>query len=76
MEDKEKRCTIQDLYKKQMVIEAMLIQILQRLPIGDTSDILKDMYEPDKNSPFWDDEKQAYSMKSYRESHPREKGDT
>lgn len=73
-DEKKQRRTLRELYEKQERLEMMIEQVLLRLPISAQSDILKtDVNKVDKENPFWDEEKQAYSIKSYREQHPREK---
>jgi hypothetical protein len=74
---KKKRITVEDVYRKQEGIEAILLQILQRLPLSAQSDILMpNPFQVDKNNAFWDDDKKVYSLKKFRENNPREKGDS
>ena len=67
MPDKPKSTgiTIRMVYEKQVAIEALLQQILLKISSLPDNDIIKYRYAADKTSPFWDEEKQAYTKQHY-----------
>ena len=64
-EDKPKGITLQAVFEKQVLLEALLMQVLSKLTNLPDNDIIKDRYAVDKSSPFWDEEKQVYSRQHY-----------
>ena len=55
------------IYQKQVLLEALLMQVLSKLTNLPDNDIIKYRYAVDKSSPFWDEEKQVYSRQHYLE---------
>ena len=53
--------TLEDIYKELLKLEVML---LEKFP--------KSASEVDKNSPYWNPEKQSLDMSFYRKNHPKD----
>ena len=85
-DEKKKRKTAEDVYekldfsvevkldailKKQTMLEALLMQVLTMVNPKENPVAIE--VKIDKDNPFWDEDKQAYSMKSYRSKHPKDK---
>ena len=55
--------TLKDLYEKLVKIEVLLSQ---------KQELVSSAIIIDKDSPFWDEDKQVYDMGFYRRNHPKE----
>ena len=58
--------TLKDIWEKLIKIEVML---------SNPPAIVNGAIIIDKDSPFWDEEKQVYDMSFYRRNHPRDEGE-